>query len=91
MPKVVAITPSGPPYGFNIPHKIDSIKGIYKNIIFPLSHFNEISIMLITPIPYLRKLIKEKKLKGCFIGRQYIVKEQELKNFISKLGVKNEN
>lgn len=39
----------------------------------------EISVMLITPIPYLRKLIKEKKLKGCFIGRQYIVREQDLK------------
>ena len=51
----------------------------------------EISVILITPIPYLRKLIKEKKLKGYFIGRQYIVREQDLKNFISKLGVKNEN
>ena len=51
----------------------------------------EISVMLITPIPYLRKLIKGKKLKGCFIGRQYIVREQDLKNFISKLGLKNEN
>jgi hypothetical protein len=39
----------------------------------------------------LKQLIKEKKLKGCFIGRQYIVREQDLKNFISKLGVKNEN
>ena len=36
----------------------------------------EISVMLITTIPYLRKLIKEKKLKGCFIGRQYIVKDK---------------
>ena len=35
--------------------------------------------------------IKEKKLKACFIGRQYIVREQDLKIFISKLGVKNEN
>ena len=51
----------------------------------------EISVMLITPIPYLRKVIKEKNLKGCFIGRQYIVREQDLKIFISKLGVKNEN
>ena len=51
----------------------------------------EISVMLITPIPSLRKLVKEKKLKGCFIGRQYIVREQDLKNFLSKLGVKNEN
>ena len=54
-------------------------------------NLEEISVMLITPIPYLRKLIKEKKLKGCFIGIQYIVREQDLKNFISKLGVKNEN
>ena len=35
----------------------------------------EISVMLITPILYLRKLIKEKKIKGWFIGRQYIVSE----------------
>ena len=51
----------------------------------------ETSSLIKTPIPYLRKLIKEKKLKGCFIGRQYIVREQDLKLFISKLGVKNEN
>lgn len=50
----------------------------------------QISDMLITPIPYLRKLIQEHKLKGKFIGRQYIVSETDLKLFISSLGVKNE-
>ena len=46
--------------------------------------------MLLTPIPYLRKLIKEHKLKGLFIGRQYIISESDLKDFVSSLGVKNE-
>ena len=40
---------------------------------------------------FLSGLKTVKKLKGCFLGRQYIVKEQDLKLFISKLGVKNEN
>lgn len=51
----------------------------------------QISELLITPIPYLRKLIKVHKLKGKFIGKQYIVSESDLKLFISSLGVKNEN
>lgn len=50
----------------------------------------DISSLLKTPIPYLRKLIKEHKLKGKFIGRQYIVSDEELKRFINSLGVKNE-
>ena len=50
----------------------------------------QISEMLITPIPFLRKLIKEHKLKGAFIGRQYIVSEKDLNIFINSLGVKNE-
>lgn len=50
----------------------------------------QISELLITPIPYLRRLIKEHKLKGHFIGKQYIVSENDLKLFISSLGVKNE-
>ena len=50
----------------------------------------QVSEMLITPIPYLRKLIKEHKLKGVFIGRQYIVSEKDLNIFINSLGVKNE-
>lgn len=50
----------------------------------------QVSNLLLTPVPYLRQLIKEHKLKACFIGRQYIIAEEDLKNFISKLGVKNE-
>lgn len=50
----------------------------------------QVSEMILTPIPYLRKLIKEHKLKGKFIGRQYIVEENDLNIFINSLGVKNE-
>lgn len=50
----------------------------------------EISSLIQTPIPYLRKLIKEHKLNGKFLGRQYIVSDDELKMFINSLGVKNE-
>ena len=51
-------------------------------------NLKQVSELLITPIPYLRKLIKEEKLKGHYIGRQYIISEQELKEFINTLGVK---
>ena len=51
-------------------------------------NLKQVSELLITPIPYLRKLIKEEKLKGRFIGRQYIISEKELKEFINTLGVK---
>ena len=50
----------------------------------------QVSELLITPVPYLRYLIKLHKLKAHFIGRQYIVAEEALKTFISTLGVKNE-
>ena len=50
----------------------------------------QVSEMILTPIPYLRKLIKEHKFKGRFIGRQYIVEEKDLNIFINSLGVKNE-
>ena len=50
----------------------------------------QVSDLLITPVAYLRCLIKSHKLKAHFIGRQYIVAEEDLKQFISKLGVKNE-
>lgn len=50
----------------------------------------EISSLIQTPIAYLRKLIKEHKLNGKFLGRQYIVSDDELKRFINSLGVKNE-
>ena len=51
-------------------------------------NLKQVSELLITPIPYLRKLIKEDKLKGHFIGRQYIISQKELKEFIDTLGVK---
>ena len=51
-------------------------------------NLKQVSELLITPIPYLRKLIKEKKLKGHYIGRQYIISEKELKEFINTLEVK---
>lgn len=50
----------------------------------------QVSYLLITPVPYLRCLIKSHMLKAHFIDRQYIVAEEDLKQFISKLGVKNE-
>ena len=52
-------------------------------------NLKQVSELLITPIPYLRKLIKEEKLKGHYIGRQYIISENELKEFITFL--KNNN
>ena len=51
-------------------------------------NLKQVSELLITPIPYLRKLIKEEKLKGHFLGRQYIISQKELKEFIDTLGVK---
>ena len=51
-------------------------------------NLKQVSEFLITPIPYLRKLIKEEKLKCHYIGRQYIISEKELKEFINTLGVK---
>lgn len=53
-------------------------------------NLKEASIKINTPIPYLRKMIKEHKLKGHFIGRQYIVYENELYEFVKSCGVKNE-
>ena len=38
----------------------------------------EISCLLKTPIPYLRKMIKNHTLKAHFIGRQYIVSQEEV-------------
>lgn len=50
----------------------------------------EISKMIRTPIPYLRKMIREHKLKGVFIGRHYIVSHNDLQEFINTLGIKND-
>ena len=53
-------------------------------------NLKQVSELLITPVPYLRYLIKSHKLKAHFIGRQYIIAEEDLEKFISTLGVKNE-
>ena len=50
----------------------------------------DISCLLQTPIPYLRKLIKEHKLKGKLLDRHYIVSDEKLKRFINSLRVKIE-
>lgn len=50
----------------------------------------QVSEMLLTPVPYLRFLIRSHGLKAHFLGRQYIVAEEDLKKFIDSLGVKNE-
>ena len=50
----------------------------------------EISYILRTPTAYLRKMIKEHTLKAHFIGRQYIVSQEDLNKCLDNLGVKNE-
>ncbi len=50
----------------------------------------DISYLLKTPIPFLRKMIKDHTLKAHFIGRQYIVSQDELNKCLDSLGVKNE-
>ena len=50
----------------------------------------DVSCLLKTPIPYLRKMIKDHNLKAHFIGRQYIVSQEDLKKCFDTLGVKNE-
>ena len=43
----------------------------------------QISEILITPIPRLRELIKTHKLNAHYIGRQYLIEENDLKDFIN--------
>ena len=47
-------------------------------------NLKDISILIKTPIPYLRKMIKEHKLIASFIGRQYVVSDNDLKIYINK-------
>lgn len=51
---------------------------------------DEVSKLLRTPIPRLRAPIKEHKLIGLYIGKHYIISENDLKQYIKSLGVKNE-
>lgn len=53
-------------------------------------NLKQASMLINTPVPYLRKMIREHKLNGHFIGRQYIVYENELDKFVKSRGVKNE-
>lgn len=53
-------------------------------------NLKEISCLIKTPIPYLRKMINEHKLNAHFIGKQYIVSENSLKEFINLRSVKND-
>ena len=46
----------------------------------------EISLLLKTPIQYIRRMIREKKIIAYKIGKQYLIKEQDLNNFLD--GVK---
>lgn len=50
----------------------------------------EISDKIKTPVAYLRKMIKEGKLKAHCIGRDYKVSESDILDFINSCGVKND-
>ncbi len=45
----------------------------------------EVSTLLKTPIAYIRKMIRKEKLKAYKIGRQYIIKEQDLNNYLASV------
>lgn len=48
----------------------------------------EISLKIKTPVLYLRKMIRQKQLKAHFIGKQYVVNEEDLIFFIKSRGIK---
>lgn len=51
----------------------------------------QVSALLKTNVSYLRKLIKRHELKAIFIGRQYLIDKEDLKEFIkNSRSVKNE-
>ena len=51
----------------------------------------EISSLIKTPIPYLRRMINEHKLVASYIGKNYIVSDEDLTKFINNCkGAKNE-
>lgn len=51
----------------------------------------QVSTLFKTNVPYLRKLIKRHELKAIFIGRQYLIDKEDLKEFIkNSRSVKNE-
>lgn len=51
----------------------------------------EISSLIKIPIPYLRRMINEHKLVASYIGKSYIVCDEDLTKFINNCkGSKNE-
>jgi len=45
----------------------------------------EISLLLKTPIQYIRRMIREKKLVAYKVGKQYLIKEQDLSNYLDSV------
>lgn len=45
----------------------------------------EISLLLKTPIQFIRKMIREKRIIAYKVGRQCIVKEQDLNNYLDSV------
>ena len=45
----------------------------------------EISLLLKTPIQYIRKMIREQKIIAYKIGKQYVIKEQDLNNYLDSV------
>ena len=45
----------------------------------------EISLLLKTPIQYIRKMIREQKIVAYKIGKQYVIKEQDLNNYLDSV------
>lgn len=47
----------------------------------------DISEKILTPIPYLRRMIKEGKLRGKFIGKKYVVSNTDIENYLKSTEV----
>ena len=45
----------------------------------------EISLLLKTPIQFIRKMIREKRLIAYKVGRLYIVTQQDLNNYLDSV------
>lgn len=45
----------------------------------------EISLPLKTPIQFIRKMIREKRIIAYKVGRQYIIKEQDLNTYLDSV------
>ena len=45
----------------------------------------EISLLLKTPIQFIRKMIREKRIIAYKVGRQYIIKVQDLNTYLDSV------